>query len=95
MKKESTFIEEINEIPQTVEYSSNRRLVNGLQSRLSNGFLSFIYTIPSVLGIIGGLNVLFQYFIGDDVIVHEVHMERRRTFLSDLFGSEFYFYKDK
>lgn len=73
--------------PQIEENSTNLRLY-GLQRRLSGGFLSFIYFISTILGIIGGLIVLFEIF-RDDVIVHEVHLERRRTFLTDLFASKF------
>lgn len=54
-----------------------------------NGILRIICLIPSLLGIIGGINAIMEYIYEPDVIVHEVHLIRQHCWLTNLFqGNE-------
>lgn len=52
---------------------------------IGNRILRIICLIPTLLGIIGGINAIMEFLDEPDVIVHLVHLSRQRGWLSDLF----------
>lgn len=51
-------------------------------------FLRIIYLIPSLMGIIGGINAIMDYIREPEVIVHAVHLTRPRSWLTDFLKSK-------